>query len=205
MRVPVDHEVGVMERQPLKTSDDAPLWVFGYGSIVWNVGFEHERVLVPVCARGYRRRFYQGSTDHRGTPAFPGRTATLEECEDEDFVVWGAVYEVSAENRASVIEYLEVREKQYDSRIELDLYESDAPDAEPVIRDAVTYIATADDANLNWLGPADDIADQIARARGPSGDNCDYLYNLTAALRELGCRDEGLEQLERDVRAIRGD
>eukprot|EP00850_Spirogloea_muscicola_P021227 SM000241S08516 [mRNA] locus=s241:141194:143826:+ [translate_table: standard] len=53
------------------------LWIFGYGSLVWRAGFEYDRRVVGYI-RGYRRVFYQGSTDHRGTPELPGRTVTLE-------------------------------------------------------------------------------------------------------------------------------
>eukprot|EP00850_Spirogloea_muscicola_P021507 SM000252S09059 [mRNA] locus=s252:98839:101363:+ [translate_table: standard] len=53
------------------------LWIFGYGSLVWRAEFEYDRRVVGYI-RGYRRVFYQGSTDHRGTPELPGRTVTLE-------------------------------------------------------------------------------------------------------------------------------
>ena len=87
----------------------------------------------------------------------------------------------------------------------MDLYADDAAGAAPVIENAVTYIATPADINLNWLGDADEIAEQIARAVGPSGANSDYLYNLCEALRALDIEDDDLYALEASVRAIRGD
>ena len=168
-----------------------------------------------------RRRFYQGSTDHRGTEAFPGRTVTLERCEETE-VCWGAAYRVAPENVERVVELLEIREKQYDLRVQLDLYyyvDDDDDDGgkyvhgnngddgdeearvvnagkvrrrgEPnVVRGALTYIATSDPANLNWLGPAsvEDVAAQIAAAEGPSGPNREYLFNLAEVRMEKKCR-----------------
>ena len=45
--------------------------VFGYGSLIFNPGFPYQR-MYPACVRGYLRRFWQMSCDHRGTPEFPG-------------------------------------------------------------------------------------------------------------------------------------
>ena len=50
---------------------------------------------------------------------------------------------------------------------------------------ALVYIASQDRTrNKNYLGPAtvEELAAQIASARGPSGPNAEYLYRLVDAL-----------------------
>lgn len=42
------------------------VWVFGYGSLCWNPGFEFSKCVTGYI-RGYVRRFWQGNDSHRGT------------------------------------------------------------------------------------------------------------------------------------------
>ncbi len=165
--------------------------------------------------RGWRRAWFQGSTDHRGTPAAPGRVVTL--IPDAEASTYGAAYRVAGppERRAATLAYLEWREKQYDLRARVEVWATpgagaaggsgggaaaaggsrgDSADDEereeqPLLRNVLCYIATSDTTNNPyWAGPAslEEIAATIASASGPSGDNRDYVFALAAALRAAG-------------------
>mmetsp|Transcript_38883 Transcript_38883/g.110042 ORF Transcript_38883/g.110042 Transcript_38883/m.110042 type:complete len:174 (-) Transcript_38883:873-1394(-) len=164
-----------------------PFWIFGFGSLIFRPGFEYKSKVVGYI-KGYRRVFYQGSTDHRGTPGAPGRTVTLEE--SPGAVCWGAafLYEESPEEEARVMKELEWREKQYDKRVHVDIFTEQSGEDVPAVRGALTFLASPDlNANPNYLGPAPlgSIAHQIAHSRGPSGPNFQYLFGIADAMREV--------------------
>ena len=60
----------------------------------------------------------------------------------------------------------------------------------------LSYVATP--ANPNYLGPAPlpAIAEQIARAHGPSGPNAEYVRELARALRDMPADDPHVFELE---------
>lgn len=170
----------------MQTEQDDSAWVFGYGSLIYKVDFP---VLESQAAsiRGWQRRFWQGSHDHRGTPESPGRVVTL--ISSPDSVCKGIAYRVSHD----VFEHLDHREKNGYERvsIEITLAHSGAR------VDGMTYSAPPN--NHAYLGPVPmpELAAHISRSRGPSGSNTEYLLKLAHALREIGEQDEHIFELER--------
>ncbi|KAJ0700012.1 putative glutathione-specific gamma-glutamylcyclotransferase, gamma-glutamyl cyclotransferase [Helianthus annuus] len=180
----------------------AAMWVFGYGSLIWKAGFHYDDRLVGFI-KDYRRVFYQGSTDHRGTPEYPGRTVTLEPALGE--LCWGVAYKVSRkEDQEVALTYLEVREKQYDKKEYVDFFTKEKGGSSAAVTGVMVYIASPDKANINYLGPAsvEEIAKQIVHAEGPSGPNRDYLFNLEKTLLQMGCKDEHVMKIADEARKL---
>jgi cation transport protein ChaC len=173
--------------------DPEPLWIFGYGSLVWRPAFAHvERRSGYV--RGFRRRFWQGSSDHRGVPEAPGRVVTLLPGEPSERC-FGSVYRVAPGCEAEVLDTLDYRERAgYERhRVMVECTDTRVPDA-------LVYVATP--SNPGWLGeaPLEQIAAQIRVSVGPSGANLEYLLQLHEALVAMDGEDEHVAALVQLVR-----
>jgi len=173
-----------------------PLWIFGYGSLMWRPGFPFvERRLGFV--QGFTRRFWQLSTDHRGAPGAPGRVVTLmpepaEKC-------WGVGFRVAGAEAAAVIDLLDARESGGYARARVPLHGT-SEDGEVV--DALTYIADATNPNFGGPAPDDELARQIRAAVGVSGSNVDYLWELEISLRTMNIEDPHVFMLAESLRRL---
>lgn len=171
------------------------MWVFGYGSLIWRPDFPFEERR-PGLVQGWKRRFWQGSTDHRGVPGAPGRVVTL--VRDPDADVFGMAYRIGGEVRDRILRDLDHREKGGYERHEVDVWS----DGEVVVPDALVYVATPENPVFLGEAPLDEMALQIHNSRGPSGANSEYLLELDRALRELGAVDPHVAELARAVAAL---
>ncbi len=177
-------------RQP----DASDLWIFGYGSLVWRPAFPHVEQH-PAHIVGWKRRFWQGSPDHRGTPEAPGRVVTL--VPEPGARCWDMGYCVDRQVFETVLADLDHREKAGYERHRVALHLGDRD-----VADALFYVGTRD--NPSFLGPAplDEMAAHIRRSHGPSGTNAEYLFRLAEALRAMGTPDPHVTELEAAVRRL---
>jgi len=163
------------------------VWIFAYGSLIFRPAFEHvERRRAFV--RGWARRFWQASPDHRGTESAPGRVATL--VEDATSTCGGVAYRIAPAEAPGILAALDEREKAGFAQRLLALYED--PGRAPFAH-GITWVA---DRTNPWFTPEPSeraIAEVVRTRVGPSGPNREYVLALRDALRELAIEDPHVE------------
>ncbi len=163
------------------------MWVFGYGSLMWNPGFPHSRV-EPALLKGAHRSLCVYSYVHRGTPERPGLVFGL----DRGGACRGLAFRVEPEDREATLAYLRAREQVTSVYIEATRPVRLAGGA---IVEAVTYVV--DRRHPQYAGRLDhDEQLRLVRAGvGRSGPNPDYVRSTAAHLLDLGIRDNRVERL----------
>ena len=169
------------------------LWVFGYGSLMWDPGFPAAEHCLALL-RGYRRHFCIRSTRYRGTPERPGLVLGL----DRGGSCWGMAFRVAAETVPATIAYLWRREmdngvyRPHQVRVA-------CRDGRTVT--AWTFVANRDHACYCAGLSHAEVVEIVGRSSGGRGRNIDYLAQTVAHLRELGIADRGLTTLLAAVQA----
>lgn len=172
------------------------MWVFGYGSLLWNPGFPVAHSVVATLPE-YARSFCMRSIHHRGTVADPGLVLALDElsgatCE-------GLALAVADGHEDQTLAMLRERELISSAYLEKDLTVTPQGGA-PVT--AVTYVIDAEHEQYCGGLALEEQARIIAQAVGGRGPNTEYLFNTTAHLAEIGLHDTDLEWLTIRVRAL---
>lgn len=172
------------------------MWVFGYGSLLWNPGFEVAESVIGTLP-GYARSFCMRSIHHRGTEENPGLVLALDE--HPDTACEGIALRVVPGQESETLAYLRERELISSAYVEknLKVHLSDDRDVE-----AVVYVI--DEAHVQYCGglPLEEQAQIIANAVGGRGPNTEYLYNTADHLAEVGLHDPALEWLNARVKTL---
>ena len=172
-----------------------PLWVFGYGSLLWNPGFE---VAEQVVCRldGYHRAFCMSSIHHRGTVEEPGLVLALDKFEGAS--CQGVALRVAKGQEPEVLAALRERELISSAYFE-DVVELTPERGGDPIR-ALAYIIDRDHVQYCGALSLDEQAAIIARAHGGRGPNTEYLFNTADHLATIGIDDPDLAWLAARLR-----
>ena len=174
----------------------ADLWVFGYGSLLWNPGFSHVETVLATLD-GYHRSFCMRSIHHRGTEADPGLVLALDAAAGA--LCRGMAFRVAPETHDETLAALRERELVSSAYVEARLPVS-LKDGRVI--EAVTYVIAP--GHVQYCGglALAEQAEIIAHAVGGRGPNRDYLFNTADHLAVLGIEDDELSGLARVVRAM---
>jgi cation transport regulator ChaC len=202
----------------------SPLYIFGYGSLLWKPGYILEDLQSFQCiCLGWQRMFAQRSCDHRGTDDFPGLVVTLVEASHlydlgitslpgSEATCTGAVWQIPDHLIDDVLIELDYREKGGYQRhlVNVQLLQKTDRHNEGDISQALVYVGTYDNPYFykpeipktvgnKYLYLLTIMSNIICVACGPSGKNSDYLLNLVKYLNDKDYADLHLNELANEV------
>lgn len=189
-----DEERNASRQRVLASAPSDAVWVFAYGSLIWNPAFEFaERRTGRI--HGYHRRYCILSQTGRGSPEAPGLMLGL----DRGGSCQGVAYRIAPEKVDEELEIIWSREmvaNGYDPRW-VRVRTGDGPVY------AIAFIVKRDFDRYTEKMPEEEMAALIATASGWLGSCAEYLHNTVAHLDELGLNDAQMTRLDHRVRALR--
>ncbi len=171
------------------------LWVFGYGSLLWNPGFTPAQA-VTARLPDYHRSFCMLSIHHRGTEDDPGLVLALDAAPGGQCT--GVAFQIAEAEQEQVLAAL--RERELISSAYVEHHVDLIADTGETIR-ALAYVIDPDHVQYCQFSP-EKQAQMIARAIGGRGPNTEYLFNTAAHLAQLGITDNDMAWLVDRVRAL---
>lgn len=168
------------------------IWVFGYGSLMWNPGFDFV-AREPALLRGRHRALCVWSWVWRGTTERPGLVLGL----DRGGACRGVAFRVAAGEVPAVLDYLDARERVTEVYLRRTVPLTLAGGRQVM---AETYVV--DRSHAQYAGRVSaEVAARIIRAgHGRGGSNVEYLENTLCHLDELGLAEGPLHELAKLAR-----
>jgi cation transport protein ChaC len=172
------------------------LWIYGYGSLMWDPGFHFTEVRLADL-EGYRRRFTSKITMGRGSP---GRPALLLSLQSGAGLCQGLAFRIAAnlaDEESAILWRREMIRGSYSPAM--------LPMSTPQGR-IEALVLRANDSHPDHVGelPLDETAAVIASGTGVLGSNRDYLEQMAAQLAALQIEDAYVAQLLNKVRDVAG-
>lgn len=160
------------------------LWVFGYGSLMWEPGLTYLRAEAALVA-GWHRRMSMVATTSYGWPGRPGLAAGLH----PGGTVAGIAFLLPAAGLADQLARLSWRERHYLAVAVHARLESGAR-----VR-ALAFVAHAGSGRFRPVQPRGDFLRRLAAGHGRKGATRDYVRRSAEALSASGIRMSDLHPL----------
>ena len=169
------------------------LWIFGYGSLMWDPGIPHID-WAPALVYGYHRELCIYSSRWRGTPNQPGLVLGL----DRGGACRGVAFRVAASDVKTALDALwerEMRRGIYHPR----LLRARLPRGGARV---LAFVANSKHPGYAGTLPIERTAQLVANCCGDRGPNVEYLARTLRHLEELGVHDHHLVRVMEAVRAL---
>lgn len=189
-----DEDYGRAAEEILIGHGGGPFWVFAYGSLLWNPGFEFV-TSIPARAPGWHRAFCLEILRWRGSPEQPGLMLAL----DHGGACKGVAFKLPPSGHAEQVGRLLRREIPFRRSTKQFRWIRAWVDGAP-LRALTFYAGMHEDAIYTDL-PIEVQARMLARAAGHGGTGAAYLHQTIAKLDEHGIHDSYLWRLQKLVAA----
>jgi len=166
------------------------LYIFAYGSLMWNPIIHVEKDQHIGYISGYQRQFCINMPFFRGTPENPGLMLGL--VEHPQSICHGKILQLNKNLITTELPLLFLRELS--TTIYIPQWVNVRLSADTSLR-ALTFIIDQEESRLNNQLTLDQQAKRIALAEGDVGSNRDYLFNLAQHLKEYKIIDEDIFHL----------
>lgn len=174
---------------------EADLWVFGYGSLMWDPAIRFAEVRRARVAGHARRFILKDIYGARGTRDKPGLMAAL----DEGPACEGLAFRIARDDIEQETEILWRRE-QVAPAYRAVFVQAHTP-AGPI--EALTFVADHDAELIDAGISRERQVQYVATGSGFAGASIDYLRNIEQKFSQLGIHDEEVSALLRDAEAHR--
>jgi glutathione-specific gamma-glutamylcyclotransferase len=171
------------------------VWIFAYGSLMWDPGFRFAEVRRAHVATHARRFILKDTFGGRGTAEQPGVQAAL----DAGAGCNGLVFRIAAADVEDETEILWRRELAGPAYKAV-LVEADT--AQGAVQ-AVAFVADHGSVSIVADLPHADQVRYLATGVGTFGSSFDYLSNIATHFAAMGIRDAEADALLKDVTAFR--
>lgn len=187
-------ETSLKETLKSRPKGTGGVWIFAYGSLMWNpmVNFERRQV---ATLHGWHRSFCLHMEIGRASPDMPGRMLALE----SGGHTHGVALKLCPATMAEELRLIWIREMVLGSY---------TPTWAPVTLDdgtevhAIAFVADTSREQYAADSRVATVAPLVASASGKFGSNAEYLFKLRDALKECNVRDAYVEALAGEVLRI---